>query len=883
MSNVTLTINGVQRKVTAGPEKVLLDLLREDLGLTGTKQSCDRKGQCGACTVIVDGKAVRSCLKKVADLDGANVISVEGLGTPENPHLIQEAFVLSGAIQCGYCTPGMIMSSKALLDKNSNPSVPEIKQALLGNLCRCTGYKKIIEAVQLAGKFIRKETTPAQVKSKIKKGMVGASLPRPTSMLKACGLAKFSADIKIEGALELAVVHSSQAHAKIKSIDTSAALKMPGVVGVVTADDIKGTNRIVGFHPDQPILCEDIVRYLGDPILAVAANTRDQARAAAATVKVEYEPLPVISTVQESLADGAYQIYRDWPNLCFEIHQKKGDPAKALAEAPVVLEGKFQTQILHQAALEPEACIAYLEGEGDNARVVVYGRSIFVHQHAAMIAEAINCKVRYREPFVGGQFGIKAMLTSEGITVAAVQHFKRPVRYVPSLLESLYLTSKRHSFSMDVKIGAEKDGRLVAFSNEMLVDKGAYGFLVPIDRSVYMFSSAYDIPNTWAHGKSGYTNANPGGAARGAGPPQTAFAMESMIDILAEKLGIDALKFRKMNSLKPGHSDSTGFVPTQWTFPQVCDLIEPHYRKAKERAAEFNKKGGPVKRGVGIAAHSFGLGDRGDESNLSIELDKDGGITIYGAIADPGEGNDAMLTQIAAHVLDMPQNMIRLYTRDTDKTVPMGPSAGSRMTFIGGGALVKACEQLKKAMEEAGTKTYDGLVKAGKPVRHQGIIKIEGPNKWDENGQGPGFSSQVHNIQMAEVEVNTETGEAKVIKLTAAIDAGVIINPQAFEGQIDGGIDQGIGFALREKYIQGKTNDWRDIKFPTMGTASEIEVLSIETPRTNGPLGATGIGELTMCSTAPAVMNGIYNACGVRIYDLPATPDKIKKALAAKK
>jgi aldehyde oxidoreductase len=185
-------------------------------------------------------------------------------------------------------------------------------------------------------------------------------------------------------------------------------------------------------------------------------------------------------------------------------------------------------------------------------------------------------------------------------------------------------------------------------------------------------------------------------------------------------------------------------------------------------------------------------------------------------------------------------------------------------------------------MEEAGTRTYDGLVKAGKPVRYQGIVKIEGPNKWDENGQGPGFSSQVHNIQMAEVEVNTQTGEAKVIKLTAAIDAGVIINPQAFEGQIDGGIDQGIGFALREKYIQGKTNDWRDIKFPTMATASEIEVLSIETPRTNGPLGATGIGELTMCSTAPAVMNGIYNACGVRIYDLPATPDKIKAALSVK-
>ena len=293
----------------------MIDLLREDLHLTGTKQSCDRKGQCGACTVIVNGKAARSCITKVVNLEGAEVISVEGLGTPENPHLIQEAFVLAGAVQCGYCIPGMIMASKVLLDQNPNPDVAAIKKALARNWCRCTGYKKIIEAVQLAGKFIRGETSPQEVRSKIGKGMLGVSHPRPTAMIKACGVAQFGADLPLPpDALELALVHSTQYHAKIKSIDTSAALKMPGVVGIMTAEDIKGTNRIRLAGPDQPVLCEDTVRILGDPIVAVAAKTRNQARAAAAAVKVEYEPLPVMMTPLEAMAPGAYQIHNFAPN-----------------------------------------------------------------------------------------------------------------------------------------------------------------------------------------------------------------------------------------------------------------------------------------------------------------------------------------------------------------------------------------------------------------------------------------------------------------------------------------------------------------------------------------------------------------------------------------
>ena len=889
MQNINLTINGVKHQVAASPEMVLIDLLRNDLHLTGTKQSCDRKGQCGACVVIVNGKAVRACTTKVVKLERADVISVEGLGTPENPHLIQEAFVLAGAIQCGFCTPGMIMAAKALLDVNPDPDEAAIKKALTRNLCRCTGYKKIIEAIQLAGRFIRNETTPDVVRAQLGKGMIGVSHPRPTAMLKACGLALFNDDIPLPpDALELAVVRSTVRHGIIKSIDTTAAEKMPGVVGFVTAKDIKGTNRLRQVHPDQPVLCEDKVRILGDPIIAVAAQTRDQARAAAAAVKVEYELLPVQMTPAESMAPGAYVIHPHAPdNVCCSQPLIKGDAEAALKESKIVYEAEFGTQTNHQAPLEPEVSSAYFEGEGENRELVIVGRSINIHFHLNQLKEALGHeKMRYKEAFSGGQFGIKVWVITEGIAGAAALHFNRPVRYAPTLAESMLITTKRHAYpSMKVKFAADANGKITAYFCDFIMDKGAYTVNGPVilGRAIQMLSSSYDLPTIKACGKSIYTNNSFGGSARGAGPPQVAFAMESAVDMLAEKCGIDPLEFRKMNSLKPGGTKGTGMVAEQWDFPAVCDAIKPYYEAAKKAAKEFNARGGKIKRGVGLAAHSFGVGGAADGAKMSIELDPDGGITIYAACADPGEGNDAMLTQIAAHRLSLPLEKIRLYTRDTDKTVLMGPAAGSRMTFMAGHSLLNAIENMEKAMAEAGAKTYADMVKAGKPTRFEGARKNPGNAGLDKvTGQGDVQISECHNVQMAEVEVNTETGATKVIKMTVVVDAGTIINPQALEGQLEGGLDQGVGYALREEYVIGKTTDYVSFKFPTIREAFPIEIITLQTPRFNGPLGATGVGEMTMVSTAPAVTNAIYDACGVRIYSLPATPAKVKAVLAGK-
>ena len=460
MKKVALTVNAHPVQVVVDEKQaVLLDLVREDLGLTGTKQSCDRKGQCGTCMVLVNGKAVLSCITKVAALEGAEVTTIEGLGTPDRPNLVQQAFVLAGAVQCGFCIPGMIVTATELLEANPAPTRAEIRRALRRNLCRCTGYVKIIDAVQLAGRFLRGEIAPADLLPGPDAPPLGVSHPRPSALAKACGTAAFGADIRMPGALEIAVVRSPYAHAVIRAIDTAAAAAMPGVAGVMTAADIKGTNRIKYTVADRPILCDDKVRTLGDAVAIVAAETKEQALAAVDAVVVDYEPLPVLASPEAALADGAPQIHPDLPNLCYSQPIVKGDAASAFASAAAIVEGRFRTQINHQAPLEPEVSLAYLEGEGEDAELVVIGRSINIHLALASLQAALGWEaIRYEEAFSGGQFGIKVEVITEGIAAAAALHFRRPVRYVPSLAESMLATSKRHPFDMGIQPGGRRRG-----------------------------------------------------------------------------------------------------------------------------------------------------------------------------------------------------------------------------------------------------------------------------------------------------------------------------------------------------------------------------------------------------------------------------------------
>lgn len=884
MKKIQLKINGRSRQVVVSENMVLLDLLREHFHLTGAKQSCDRKGQCGACTVIVNRKATLACLTKAGRLEGADIITVEGLGTPENPHLIQEAFAIAGAIQCGFCTPGMIMAAKALLDVNNNPTVPEIKHALRRNICRCTGYTKIIEAVQLAGAFIRGELSPDALKPLPTDARRGVSHLRPSALDKACGTAEFSADVTMPGAAEIAVVRSPHFHAKIKNIDFSAAEQVEGWIGSLTAADIKGTNRLKYVVADRPVLCEDKVRTLGDAVAVVVCETREQAQEAVEKVKVDYEVLPELHSPFDAMADDAVQIHSDRPNLCFQQPVKKGDAAAAFAAASVQVEQHFTTQINHQAPMEPENSVAFIEGDGEDRELVVMGRSINIHLHMATLQEALGFEnIRYEEAFSGGQFGIKLEIFTEGIAAAAALKFNRPVRYRPSLAESMLITSKRHPFDMTMKLAADSAGKITALDFDVVVDNGAYNSIgnVIINRGLHMLTSSYYIPNVNVSTRLVYTNNPWGSSARGAGPPQMHFALESCVDMLAEKLGMDPLALRRLNSLKTGESKGVGAVVDDvWPFPEVCDAVEPAYKRAlaDKKSADTAK----IRRGVGLGAAAFGIGFPADKSIAAVELGKDDVVTVYAAAADPGEGNDSMLTQLAAEVLDLPMDRVRAKTRSTGYTAASGPASGSRVTFMIGGAAVAALEKLKAAMDEVGAKTFAAFTEAGKETRYVGQKAAPESAPLDpETGQGPSAASDVHSIQLAEVEVNTETGEVKVLKITGVVDSGPVINPNNLEGQLHGGMDMGVGYALREQYIAGKTVDWRTFKFPTMATAFDSEVIALETPRKRGTLGSTGVGEMAMVNTAPAVINAIRNACGVVISDLPATPDKVLAALKA--
>lgn len=879
MKSINLTVNGVQLTFRVGDEdrRVLLDLLRDDLGLTGTKQSCDRKGQCGACTVLVNKRAVRSCLTRVRDLDGAEILSIEGLGTPEKPHPIQQAYVLAGAVQCGFCTPGMIMATKALLDRDPHPSTQLIKETLQRNLCRCTGYKKIIEAVKLAADLLSGETTFEKVCPDSSASLIGVSHPRPNALALACGVAKFVADIRMEGVLELAAIRSPHPHALIKSIDLSAAKTMPGVVGVMTAEDIRGSNHLAD---DQPLLCDTKVHVIGDAVALVVAETKDQALAAAEAVVVQYEPLTFVATTEQALAEGCIRVHEAVPNLCFVHPQMKGDAVTTLGKSDEVIEAEFSTQLIHQAPLEPEAALAYLETSEDDEdpKLVVVGRSINIHHHLMVLQRALGWDtMRYEQAFIGGQFGIKIDITAEGLAAAAALHFRRPVRYVCGLTESMWITTKRHPFKMKVKLGADRDGKLTAYTIDFLVDNGAYtsaGKTIVL-RSLYMLSGSYKIPNVEALGRLVYTNQAWGGAARGAGPPQVNFALESAMEIMARRLGMDPLEFRLLNSLRPGESISTGQVIEEWPYPGCLEALKPRYEQACREAAEF--KHGRLRRGVGIAGGSFGIGRGGaDRSMVAVELMPDGGLTVYGSISDPGEGNDAMLTQIAAHLMGVPPHKIRLVTRNTDSTPDASSASGSRITYMAGGAMVIAIEALKGAMAEIGAKGYDDMVAAGKPTGYLGTRVQDATLLDPSTGQGSPFESRVHGAQMAEVEVDTQTGKVDILKITAVVDAGTVINPRVVEGQIEGGLDMGAGMALREEYVHGQTKDWITSKFPTMKTYFDSEVLLLETPRKKGTLGAVGVGEFVLLPTAAAIMTAIQDATGgTRICDLPATPERV--------
>ncbi len=898
-----ITLNGVNKMVVADPESSLADVLRDQLGLTGTKVGCG-KGQCGSCSVIMDGKLTKSCITKMKKIqDGSSILTIEGIGTPDNLHALQLSWTVHGGAQCGFCSPGFIVSSKALLDENPDPTREQVRDWFQKNrnACRCTGYKPLVDAVMDAAKVVRGEMTAAELAFKLPPdGRIwGSSYPRPSAVAKVTGTIDYGADIICKmppGTLSLALVQAKVSHAKILSIDTSEADKMPGVEKVITHKDVKGKNRITGLITfptnkgdgwDRPILCDEKVYQFGDAIAIVCADTEANARAAAEKVTVALEELPAYMSAPAAMADDAIEIHPGTPNIYYEQKRAKGQDTKPLMEsAAYVVEADYYLQRQPHLTMEPDVGFAYFDEEG---RLTIHSKSIGIHLHHAMICPGLGIepeKLRLVQNPAGGTFGYKFSPTMEALVGVAAMATGKPVALKYDYYQHITYTGKRSPFFVNLKYGADKDGKIIAMESDWIVDHGPYsefGDLLTV-RGAQFIGAGYGIPNIRGLGQTVCTNHAWGSAFRAYGSPQSFFASESLIDELAEKMGKDPLELRYLNVYRPGDTTPTGQAPEVFSFPEMIDKLRPLYQEALEKAK--NESRPEKKKGVGVSIGIYGCGlDGPDSSEVEVELAPDG-VILRNSWEDHGQGADigALGTcHEGLRPLGISPEKIKLIMNDTAITPNSGPSGGSRQQVMTGNAIKNGCEMLLNAMRRPdGTyRTYDEMKAENIPLKYSGKWTASMCAPCDENGQGSPFAVYMYGVFLAEVAVDTKTGKTQVEKFTVVADIGKINNKLVVDGQIYGGVAQGIGLALSEDFEDlSKHTNLINCGLPfAKDIPDNLEIIYVENPRENGPFGAAGVGELPLTSPHAAVVNAIYNATGVRIRQLPALPEKVLAGL----
>ncbi len=907
MKRMLLNINGVDRWLVVDPETSLADVLRKHLLLTGCKVCCN-EGHCGTCTVVMDGKPIRSCVTKMKKVqERAKITTIEGIGTPDNLHPLQIAWMAHGGAQCGVCTPGFIMSAKVLLENNNKPTRQEVRDWFHRNrnLCRCTGYKPLIDAVMDAARIMRGEIKPEQILNTLESPvtMVGSNFVRPSALAKVTGTWDFGADLALrmpEGTLRLALTQAEVSHANIKGIDTSEAEKMPGVVKVVTWKDVKGKNAITGLITfptnkgdgwDRPILCKEKVFQYGDAIAIVAADTEEHARAAAKKVKVDLEVLPAYMSGYEALAPDAMEIHPGVPNAYYEQGVVKGEETGPLLEkAAYTVELTTYNSRQPHLHLEPDCGLAYVDDEGT---LTIQSKSIGLHLHHAMICPGIGVepeKLRLIQNPAGGTFGYKFSPTMEGLLgVACLAVDGRPVSLVYDQYQNITYTGKRSPAEIKAKWGADKDGKLIALEYEWWVDHGPYsefGDLLTLRQAQFM-GAGYHVPNIRAKGLTVATNHAWGSAFRAYGSPQAFLNGEIAMDMLAEKMGIDPLELRLRNCYKEGqgHTTPTGQEPEVYCMEGLLKLIQPKWEEAKKRKAAYNVPGKAY--GIGLALGVYGAGlDGPDGSEAAAELLPNGDVMIYDSWQDHGQGADLATLSFAYEALrplGVKTSQIKLNMNDT-RNPNSGPSGGSRSNLMTGNAITVACRMLVQAMTKPdGTyRTYEEMKAENIPLRYDGKWSAAHCTACSETtAQGSPFATYMYGVFLVELEVDTTTYKTKCSRITAAIDVGTIINRITVDGQNYGGIIQGMGMGLTEDFDDLKVHTSLQkcgIPYPN-DAPDDFELLYLETPRPAGLLGQSGVGEVSMTSVHPACANAIYNAVGARVLRMPAIPERIKAAL----
>lgn len=914
MIKKVLIINGVERTIVVDESESLAQVLRDRLLLTGCKIGCG-EGHCGACNVIVDGKVTRSCITKIAKVpDYAKVETIEGIGTLEDLHPLQAAWVAHGCAQCGFCSPGFIMSAKVLLENNPSPTREEVREWFNKNrnLCRCTGYKPLIDAVMDAAKVLRGEMSKEDLMFlPTDNKIIGTSYARPSGAAKVTGQWNFGADeIKNlpEDTLQIALVQAEVSHANIKGIDCSEAEKMPGVERIITYKDVPGKNRITGLITfptnkgdgwDRPILCDEKVFQYGDAIAMVCADTAAHAKAAAKAVKVDLEVLPAYMSAPEAMAPDAIEIHPGTPNVYYETNCIKGeDTAPIMESAPNVIEVEAYCSRQPHLPIEPDVAYAYTDEEG---RLTIHSKSIGIHLHHAMIGEGIGVapeKLRLVQLHAGGTFGYKFSPTIEALVGVAALVTKRPVALNFDMYQMITYTGKRSPGFMNIKLAADENGKLLALEGDNYIDHGPYsefGDLLTMRLSQFV-GAGMDIKNIRNKSQTVCTNHAYGAAFRGYGAPQSFMGGDIALDVMAAKMGIDPFEFRAMNCYKESEGSTTpnGCKPDVYCLEDLFDLARPKYQANKAYAEELNKtksEDGKYKYGVGVSLGIYGCGlDGVDSSEAWAELNADGTVTIYNSWEDHGQGADIGTLTHAHETLrqaGFKPEQIKLVMNDTGLTPNSGPAGGSRSNVMSGNATRVACEMLIDAMKkpDGSFRTYDEMKAEGLALKYEGKWVATGCSDCDmETAQGNPFSVYMYCISLPVVRVEMATGKVKVVKFTMVSDFGTIINKIVVDGQVMGAIAQGIGLALSEDFEDLKKHTTLQkcgIPYPN-DVPDDIELIyQTNHPRPLGPYGAAGCGEGPLAAPHPAILNAIYNATGARVTKIPARPEVVKAAIDA--
>jgi xanthine dehydrogenase molybdenum-binding subunit len=922
-NQISLIVNGQQLSLEAKPNETLSDLLRYRLRLTGTKIGCD-EAECGACTVLVDGEPVVSCIYPAERADGKTITTIEGLAQRVHEemklHPLQQAFVEHGAVQCGFCIPGQIMTAYALLERNPNPTQDDIRFALKDTLCRCAGYPTIENSIFAAaeslrtGEPVRKPNIPDSIHQH---KSVGHTHLRPDGIEKVNGKAIYTDDLFFDGMLFATVKRAGIPHGFLTKLDVSRAKALEGVVAVLTAEDIKGEHNHGLVIYDWPVLVGvgERIRYVGDALAIIAGETLEIANQASALIEAEFDLQPVITNPVQARQAGVPQIHEKG-NMLKHIKVRKGDMEKGFAEADVILEHTFHTPTTDHAFIEPECSIGVPLADG---RMEIYCGSQIPYQDREQVARAMGwdeSRVRIVGQLMGGGFGGKEDVMGQIHVAMLADATHRPVKLLFDRHESLVVHPKRHATQIRVKIGAKKSGRIIVCESELYGDTGAYASLGEkvMTRATTHSAGPYDIEHVRADCYAMYTNNPPAGAFRGFGVTQSAFAVESMMDMLAEELGIELVDLRRMNALHVGSITNTGQELRESVGLMECiDKVDAEMRK--QTPFPFAPRVDPNNPNLiyswGFAAgyKNTGLGGGApDKSGADVELYEDGTFQVRSSSAEMGQGLVTVMQTIVAEEMSVPPSQVRVLVMDTDLAPNGGPTTASRQTFVTGNASRYAAKTLRDEITAVMAEKYDirpeqirydgGIVHVnGQSLSYAEIYKemtalgrqpcvryeYEAPKTQPLGTGGDMHFAFSFGVQAAEVEVNKLTGEVRVLRVISANDVGMAVNPLGLQGQVEGGVMMGLGNCLTEEFIVEDgyvvTDQLARYRIPGIMLTPAITSIIVEHPVAAGPYGAKGVGEMCSIPTTPAITNAIYNAVGVRVDKLPVDQEMIAREI----